>query len=349
MALQQSMTPSTLLESIVTIPSISADEAAAVACLQDAARSMGFQIVEDEVGNFIAELGTGPELWFVGHVDTVAGEIPVRIDDGVLHGRGTVDAKGPLVAALFAAHAARDCGFTLRVIGCVGEEDDSRGAKNLVSGEPPAAMINLEPSGFDGVTIAYRGIVRAKISMRQPRVHGGHPELGPVEKFMTAWQQLNDELGAANDGGFASFQTRIRAIQGGHEGAQDILDAEVEIRIPPNHDAAEVVAKLTDYFPETEICEAWNPVQTNPRHPLVNAFRASIRDAGHTPRIKQKTGTSDWNVLATTWPDVPTVAYGPGDSHLDHGPDEHIVLAQLDSAVSIIVDAISTYRTFVAH
>ena len=53
--------------------------------------------------------GNGPtKIVLLGHIDTVPGEIPVRVEDGVLHGRGSVDAKGPL--ATFVAAAAEATG-----------------------------------------------------------------------------------------------------------------------------------------------------------------------------------------------------------------------------------------------
>jgi LysW-gamma-L-lysine carboxypeptidase len=51
----------------------------------------------------------------------------------------------------------------------------------------------------------------------------------------------------------------------------------------------------------------------------------------------RKTGTSDMNVYAKAW-DCPMVTYGPGDSDLDHAPDEHIHLAEYDRAVSVLTD-----------
>ena len=44
----------------------------------------------------------GRDLLLLGHIDTVPGDIPVRIEGGELWGRGSVDAKGPLCAAIIA-------------------------------------------------------------------------------------------------------------------------------------------------------------------------------------------------------------------------------------------------------
>jgi len=71
--------------------------------------------------------------------------------------------------------------------------------------------------------------------------------------------------------------------------------------------------------------------------PLVRAFLSSIRAAQGTPRFVLKTGTSDMNVVAPGWPATSFVAYGPGDSNLDHTPDEHIDLTEYARAIGVLV------------
>src|ERR1051325_4574446 len=58
----------------------------------------------DQAGNAVGVMGKGSkQLVLLGHIDTVPGEIHVHIktvgadrDPPLLHGRGSVDAKGPL-------------------------------------------------------------------------------------------------------------------------------------------------------------------------------------------------------------------------------------------------------------
>ncbi len=69
---------------------------------------------------------------------------------------------------------------------------------------------------------------------------------------------------------------------------------------------------------------------------LVRAFLRGVRDAGGDPRFVIKTGTSDMNVVAPGWPDTPIVAYGPGDSSLDHTPEEHIELEDYVRAIGVL-------------
>src|SRR5688572_29643850 len=92
-----------LLREMVRIPSVSGGEGPLVTYLVSQARALGFTARRDEAGNFIAELGDGPITHvLLGHVDTVPGEIPVRIEKDELWGRGSVDAKGPLACFLCA-------------------------------------------------------------------------------------------------------------------------------------------------------------------------------------------------------------------------------------------------------
>jgi LysW-gamma-L-lysine carboxypeptidase len=73
--------------------------------------------------------------------------------------------------------------------------------------------------------------------------------------------------------------------------------------------------------------------------PVVRALLRAIRAQGGTPRFKLKTGTSDMNILGPAW-DCPIVAYGPGDSALDHTPHEHIDLDEFLRGVDVLTYAL---------
>jgi len=53
-----------------------------------------------------------------------------------------------------------------------------------------------------------------------------------------------------------------------------------------------------------------------------------------------KTGTSDMNVVGPAW-GCPLLAYGPGDSGLDHTPDEHIEIAEYLRAIDVLETALA--------
>jgi LysW-gamma-L-lysine carboxypeptidase len=73
--------------------------------------------------------------------------------------------------------------------------------------------------------------------------------------------------------------------------------------------------------------------------PLVRAFLRAVRDHGGEPGFVVKTGTSDMNVVGPAW-DCPIAAYGPGESALDHTPDEHVNLAEWQMGVAVLAEAI---------
>ena len=68
---------------------------------------------------------------------------------------------------------------------------------------------------------------------------------------------------------------------------------------------------------------------------LVKAFLQSIRQHGGDPKFKVKTGTADMNVVAPHWR-CPMLAYGPGDSSLDHTPEEHIEIDEYARATDVL-------------
>ena len=54
-------------------------------------------------------------------------------------------------------------------------------------------------------------------------------------------------------------------------------------------------------------------------------------------------GTSDMNVVGPAW-GCPILAYGPGDSALDHRPDEHIQIPEYLRAIDVLTHALRTLR-----
>src|SRR5512140_3466979 len=122
-----------LLQGLLEAYSPTGAEAGAVDYLVSAMREMGFRAAVDGAGSAVGVVGDGPrEILLLGHIDTVPGQIPVRRDGERLYGRGAADAKGPL--ACFTAAIARvrlRPGWRIAVIGAVGEEGDSPGARFL--------------------------------------------------------------------------------------------------------------------------------------------------------------------------------------------------------------------------
>ena len=56
----------------------------------------------------------------------------------------------------------------------------------------------------------------------------------------------------------------------------------------------------------------------------------------------KKTGTCDMNLFAKSY-SIPMIAYGPGDSSLDHTENEHVSLNEYLSSIEVYANAIQQY------
>lgn len=329
-----------LLRRVVEVPSPTGEEAAVVDLLANEARALGFRVTPDPAGNFVAEAGTGSRLLlFVGHVDTVPGQIPVREEAGELWGRGSVDAKGPLVAMLHAAHGyLDDPRLRIRVVGAVDEEGHSAGAKALDRRQVPDWILVGEPSGSDAVTVGYKGILRGRAVVGRPTAHGGTPDENALDAFHSFWADVRAVCGAGH--GFDDVTPRLDAITSRHDGLADEVVVRFQVRLPPAAPPEQVVASLVEvaarHGAHVSFSERMPAAVASQRTPLVAAFRAAIREEGIGARLKHKTGTADFNHLAGWFPGVPIAAYGPGDSHLDHTPMERVARGEYEQAVRVL-------------
>lgn len=336
-----------LLRSLVDIPSVSGSEEGVAVFLAERMSRLGFTVHRDEVGNVHGAVGapSGPELMLLGHMDTVPGTVPVRLSGDVLYGRGTVDAKGPLAAMVCAAAQLAERGDArIVVIGAVDEERTSVGARHLTRRPRPDAVIIGEPSGAACVGIGYKGVFRFRTTATQPAAHTSSPQPTAAETVADLWFAARDWLlrryGPAAGGRDALFDQALPSVVDLGGGLQEAW-LEVSCRVPVDFDAAEfrtVLKELADGRPVT-VVEDVPAVRSSRTDPVVKALSAGIRDTGARPAAKLKLGTADWNVVGPVW-DVPTAAYGPGDSQLCHTDNEHIPLPEYLTAIDVLSAAL---------
>lgn len=342
-----------VLTELVRIPSVSRDEGRAARFLRAALETRGFRARIDDAGNVVGEIGEGPvTVALVGHVDTVPGDLPVIVRDGVLHGRGSVDAKGSLVAHCAAALRAHQAGAEARfvVVGCVEEEvSSSRGAHHLISTwqAPPDALVVGEPSAWDGVTLGYKGILSAHVTVECPSAHGAHEAASAPELACAIWTRIARDAEA--HGGpdaklFDRILPRLLSIDCGHDGVRDEARLRLALRLPLDLPPDEATAWLEARAPGARVeVRGEAPAWTGPRtSPMARALGRAILGAGGKPRFQRKTGTADLNLLAPAW-GCPAVAYGPGDAALDHTPEERISLDEVDRAASVLSAALESF------
>jgi LysW-gamma-L-lysine carboxypeptidase len=332
-----------LLTDLVEIPSPTGEEVACAERLAAFFESHDRDVWLDEVGNVRAP--ADDSVLLTSHIDTVPGDIPVRTEigesgDELLWGRGSVDAKGPLAAM---AVAAVRTGVSFA--GVVGEEIDSSGARHLLEmRDTPDAVVNGEPSGWEAITLGYRGLLAGTYVATSESGHTSRPENNAIEDAIEWWNRVGSAV--ADDGEewtpvFERITPKPIEIEGGTsaDGLSVETTMDVQFRVPPNL-TVEEVREMADgelnggtvrWYDEVA------PVMTNPRTPVARAFRGAVRRAGGEPHLLRKTGTSDMNIYQA-W-DCPMVTYGPGDSALDHAPDERLALPEFDRSVAVLCDA----------
>ncbi|WP_175424108.1 [LysW]-lysine hydrolase [Haladaptatus sp. W1] len=328
-----------LLVELVETHSVSGEEADCAERLAAFLEAEGRDVWIDDVGNVRAP---GNGVLLTSHIDTVPGDVPVELDDGILHGRGSVDAKGPLAAM---AVAAVETGASF--VGVVGEETNSRGARYLVSDvDEPEFVVNGEPSGWDALTLGYRGYLTGTYSVTVDSVHTSRPEPNAIQ-YATEWLTRVESAfdTAASDADESSTATSVTVkpveFDGGltPDGFATEATVEIQFRIPSSTTAEEIRSVAEAELDVGEL--SWNtpipPTLSSPRTELGRAFRVAIREEGGDPSLLRKTGTSDANLYAEAW-DCPVVTYGPGDSSLDHTPEEHIELVEFDRSISVLTD-----------
>lgn len=332
-----------LLRALVSIPSLSYEERNAVEYLRDAMNSRGFEILDSPVGNAIGRIGSGERhIVLLGHIDTVPGHIPVEIRDGVLWGRGAVDAKGPLATFVAAASmAASNLNCTVTVIGAVGEEViGSRGAVEIAEWDAPDFCIIGEPSGWDAVCLGYRGSLSLIYRLVRSSRHTAGPGDSVAQEAVEFWNALQQEVAVWNTdakGNFWSIGDSLRSFNTTSDGLSDTAELSIGLRLPPDLDVETLLQRVHEIAgdAEIEIDGLQRGYRTDKRSKLIPPFLRTIREVGGKPGFTLKLGTSDMNVVGPAW-GCPIVAYGPGDSSLDHTPDERIELAEYLRAVKVL-------------
>src|SRR5512136_1458660 len=192
-----------LLTRMVETPSLSGQESQLASFLVETMRALGFQASVDNAGNAVGILGDGAtEIILLGHMDTVPGAIPVRVEDGQLYGRGSVDAKGPL--ATFIA-AAADVGALpgkrIVVVGATEEEAaSSKGARHIGRTRAPACCVIGEPSATRAVTLGYKGRLVFSYRAETAACHSASPDENVIETAVSFWNRVRRWAEAENVG-----------------------------------------------------------------------------------------------------------------------------------------------------
>ena len=178
-----------LLLRLLATPSLSTQEGDCAALVREELLRLGMVVDVDAMGNVVGrlELGPGPAVMIDCHLDTV----PVvdaaewtkapygEILDGRVYGRGAVDMKGPMAAAIHAIKAIRATNYgTVIFAGTVGEElVEGPAAVEVAKAAAPDFVIICEPSQRR-IARGQRGRAEIVIDIRGLSSHSAYPGAG---------------------------------------------------------------------------------------------------------------------------------------------------------------------------
>ena len=290
-----------------------------------------------------------PVVLFCTHLDTVPPYIPPTSDyDEIIRGRGTCDAKGQIFAmweACKALEAKGYDGFGLLLL--TGEETGSFGAKTFRDQHPGAEWVVVGEPTDNHMAVAAKGTKSFEVTFKGRAFHSGYPEHGisAVEMFgdfMNALRSIRfpqDELlgdTTWNIGKLVSdnpqnilspelkcrvyFRTTFESDEMVCNIMKNIAGPDAKLRFgrPRVQDGSDIVAKDVAQWQVAMTVEAFGG-DSPTRFETFEGFP-----------VKPVSFGSDAPQL-TNCPKK--ILCGPGSILVAHRPDEHIVLADIETAV----------------
>ena len=357
-----------LLKNMLEIYSPSGQEDELSSFLLAETKKLGFHSRRDDAGNMIVEFGQGsPRVLLCGHMDTVPGNLETKLEEAKIRGRGAVDAKSSLAAMILAASKLKDK-FSGRIVllGVVDEESHGAGMKNFIESDSLDLDYAVfgEPSNTENIVIGYKGFIRLMLKFATRAGHSAAPWASDnaIEKGMELWSLLKQRFANSSkrESHFHSVTSSLTGIRGGS--STSVIPSEctltLDVRVPPELSSAQVLNNVRETIKsylnansglsiDLEVADQINACLMNADSMLAQSFSWAIRKVRRkNPAFLKKTGTSDMNLLASRIR-IPMVAYGPGDSKLDHTTEEQVVIEDYLTAVEIYEQALE--RLAVLH
>ena len=181
--------------------------------------------------------------------------------------------------------------------------------------------------------------------MRREQSHTASGEQTAAEAAVEAWlsvKAFTDEFNTDKQRAFDKILPTLRGMESGQDGFEQWARLNIGVPLPVDVNPDAWYAKLEGIIQQADIERVGYPVpawESEKNTGLVRAFLNGIRSEGGQPRFVYKTGTADLNVVAPVWR-CPVVVYGPGDSALDHTPNEHISLEEYARAVRVVIETL---------
>lgn len=378
---------------LVRVPSLTGDELAAFEALAAMAERLGLRAQihsydlealrahPDHPGEEVARTAlhglevtrpgtSGRRLALNGHVDVVAtGSEPWRhgdpfsgaIEDGWLYGRGAVDMKAGVIAALHAMAAAE--GSAEIVLHAVASEEDG-GLGTFAALERDAAFdaaIVTEPTGFD-VVCAQAGALTFRATVPGRAAHAAYRLEGrsALDRYVALHTRLAQHERAVNADVSHPLMRELELpyplvvgrIAGGEwsSSVPDRVVVEGRLGVPVGSSPQEAMAAFEAVVADGEqpaIAVEWpggrfHPGQTAPDHPFVAQVAAAVEDERGAPaRVAGVPWGADLRLYCARG--IPAAMVGTHGIERAHAVDERVAIADVESLVRILVRVIDAF------
>jgi len=385
---------------LVRVPSLTGDERAALELLAEQARAAGLAVdlhrhdlaalrahpghpgeeaPRDALWGLTATLDGGApgRLCLNGHVDVVGPGTEVWrhgpwsgvVEDGRLHGRGALDMKGAVVAALHALAALRAAGVDTPevVLQAVASEEDG-GLGTFAALERDAAFdaaLLPEPSGFRVVcaqagALTFRGVVRGRAAHAAERLNG----CSAIDRYVRVHAALQAHEAAVNDSVEHPLMRELELpypllvgrVAGGEWSSMvpDRLEFEGRLGVPVGADLVgaqkalqtAVDAALDDGEPPCALVwegGAFAPGETAVDQPWVSVVRGALSDElGREAPLAGVPWGADMRQFTARG--IPCVMVGTAGIELSHAVDESVALSDLVVVARTIIRAVLRFE-----
>jgi putative selenium metabolism hydrolase len=351
---------------IVAIASPPGGEKAVLERIGGEMSGLGWEKIRyDRMGNLHGRFGKGKTVVALdGHADTVGpgylsnwtcDPYRGRFDDGWIWGRGTVDQKGGLAAAVYALPLIRDLGlegdYSLHLVASV-QEEGSEGLSwdHIIEedGFRPDLVVLTEPSDLK-IMRGQKGRAEILVTARGVTAHASCPEKGRnAAMVMCGVAQKIPALAArlrshpAMGKGRISI-TRVRSSSPSGNSIPDLCRMLLDRRFVPGDDRRSVLREVRRLGPEKDVRaeyhvyrrtgftgytaegEKFFPSWILPSgHPAVAAARLASRSAWGRPAPVGVWPFSTNGVSICGRHGIPAIGLGPGQEAMAHAPDERI-------------------------
>ncbi len=344
MALDLSADLLSLTRAVVDVPSVSGDEAALADLVEQALRSRGHLRVDRDGDTVVArtDLRRPRRVVVAGHLDTVpvAGNLPSRVEGGVVWGRGTVDMKAGVAVMLSLAAALDEPTTDVTWVFYDHEEvaAELNGLGRVATAHPDWLAADFavlgEPTG-GGVEGGCNGTLRAEVVVPGVAAHSARSWTGvnAIHKAGEVLRRLEAYRPATVTVDGLDYREGLNAvlITGGTAGnvIPDRCVVTVNYRFAPSRSVEEAAAHVRDVLAgfDVTVVDAAAGARPGLDAPAARGFVDAVLGAtGRAPVAKL--GWTDVARFAALG--IPAVNFGPGDPLLAHTADERCPLVQIE-------------------